>query len=320
MDSAQNVCQEAPPVTAQVAQAETETTTAAESTAIVCPACGHSAAATMARLQFESSRGQSPWAHCTECGAYHLIGDYNSANEAEHTAQMPWGQQVAGIELNNFKKPMFEAALAGIKRYAPDAKTLLDVGCSFGGFLLEARRHGYVGAGVDIVPEAVQYVCDQGLAAEQCSSLKDCRLYSEQDPVDVLTVLDAHIYWPDQPGELKAAWKLIRPGGLLAMRAITKSQFISVGRALSPVAPGFSKRLIRRAVTDHRFCMPLKSLLHTIEDSGFEIISVAPRDAQHSDGSSLAVRSLFAIGDLSWKLLGTNLAPGAMIFARKPAA
>lgn len=283
-----------------------------------CPACGHPSTAQELQLQFLSARGESPWVQCSQCRSYHLVGSYDSQDEASHTAQMPWGQQDAGIELNHFKRRMFESALSGIDRLLPEARTILDVGCSFGGFLTEARRYGYEAAGVDIVPEAVQYVQQQGFRAEQCASLKDCRLFSSQNPVDVLTVLDAHIYWPDQPGELKTAWSLIRPGGLLVMRAITKSHFVTAGRALGPVAPKLSRQLIRRAVTDHRFCMPLPSLLETIRQCGFTIEVVSTRDAQHSNQSSLAVRSLFSLGELTWKMLRKNLAPGAMIFARKP--
>lgn len=283
----------------------------------ICPACG-APENRAAQLRVFSARGESTWAKCSDCAAYYLIGDYDCAAEAAHTVHMPWGQLQAGVKLNDFKKLMYEAALAGIKLHAPDAKTVLDVGCSFGGFLLEARKRGYDGMGVDIVPEAVDYVKQQGFAAEECESMTQCRLVSEENQVDVLTVLDAHIYWPNQPAELAAAWKLIRPGGLLVMRVITKSHFVSIGRALQHIAPGFSRRFIRRSVIDHRFCMPLKSLLRTISASGFQVASVVPADAQHSDRSSAAVRLLFAIGDLSWRILGCHLAPGAMIYARKP--
>ena len=288
-------------------------------TDVVCPACGAPECNSARRLMFQSSRGESPWTQCSECRAYHMIGEYDSDQEAEHTTTMPWGQHEDGVELNEFKKQMFQSVLQEIKLHAPDAKTILDVGCSFGGFLLEAGKHGYVGSGVDIVEDAVSYVRDKGFRAQACSSLTQCSLFSQHDPVDVLTVLDAHIYWPDQPKELRAAWNLIRPGGLLVLRAITKSQFISAGRLLSPVAPRFSQGLIRRAVTDHRFCMPLSSLLKTVQSAGFEIVTASPRGAQHSRQSSFAVRSLFAVGDFTWRYLKTAIAPGAVIVARKPA-
>ena len=283
-----------------------------------CPACGQPEYSGSTILRFDSARGEASWVRCQHCRAYHLVGHYDASAEAGHTTSMPWGQLQSGVQLNDFKKRMFAAALAGIRKHNPHAKTILDVGCSFGGFLFEARQHGYTGSGIDIVPEAVEYVRGQGFEAETCESLSDCHLFSEQNPVDVLAVLDAHIYWPNQPAELAAAWKLIRPGGLLVMRVITKAHFVSAGLLIRSIAPKFGGRLLRRSVIDHRFCMPLKSLLKTIQGSGFHIESVVPRDAQHSDHSSLPVRSLFAIGDFTWKVLGCHVAPGAMIYARKP--
>ena len=284
----------------------------------ICPACGSPDTHNSTKLRVHTGRGELLWARCNSCRSYHMVGDYDIEAEAAHQALMPCGQLEAGVQLNDFKKRMFDATLAGIQTHAPDAKTILDIGCSFGGFLLEARKRGYVGSGVDIVPEAIDYVRQQGFNAEVCESLLNCSLYSEQNPVDVLAVLDAHIYWPNQPAELTAAWKLIKPGGLLVMRVITKAHFVSIGRMIQSVAPKFGRHLIRRSVIDHRFCMPLTSLLHTIKDCGFNIEDVVPRDAQQSDYSSMAVRSLFALGDLSWKILGCHLAPGAMIYARKP--
>ncbi|MFM7037163.1 MAG: class I SAM-dependent methyltransferase [Planctomycetaceae bacterium] len=283
-----------------------------------CPACGRPEHSGSRILRFDSARGAASWMRCQHCGAYHLVGQYDVSAEAGHTTSMPWGQLQSGVQLNDFKKRMFEAALSGIRKHAPDARTILDVGCSFGGFLFAARQRGYAGSGIDIVPEAVEYVRGQGFDAEACESLTDCHLFSEQNPVDVLAVLDAHIYWPNQPAELAAAWKLIRPGGLLVMRVITKAHFVSAGLLIRSIAPKFGDRLIRRSVIDHRFCMPLKSLLETIERSGFHIESVVPGDAQHSDHSSLPVRSLFAVGDFIWKVLRCHIAPGAMIYARKP--
>ena len=100
---------------------------------------------------------------------------------------------------------MYHAILDGIERHGFAESRLLDVGCSFGGFLVEAQKRGFQGAGVDIVSDAIQYVQNLGFPAQKCSTLEDCTLSTVEEPVDVVTVLDAHIYWPDQPRELRAA-------------------------------------------------------------------------------------------------------------------
>jgi len=249
-----------------------------------------------------------------------MQSDYEPAAEEDHTRQMAWGEVDRGTQLNHFKQKMYHAILDGIERYGFAESKLLDIGCSFGGFLTEAEKRGFHGAGVDIVTEAIDYVQGLGIPAQKCATLQECTLYSSDQPADVVTVLDAHIYWPDQPKELRAAWERLRPGGLLVIRALTKAPFISAGRVMQKVAPGFSKKLIRRAITDHRFSMPLGSLLKTIEAAGFDVLEASPKGAQHSEDTTFGVRAAFALGSFTWHSLGIALAPGALIFAQKKAA
>lgn len=294
-----------------------QTNSSVKTTETCCPGCGAPTHAATSRFELESVRGPLPFARCDRCAAYFMQADYEPDAEENHTRQMAWGEFDRGTQLNQFKQKMYHATLDGIERYGFAGTRLLDVGCSFGGFLMAARKRGFQGAGVDIVSDAVQFVRQQGLTAERCATLDDCTLYSEANPADVVTVLDAHIYWPDQPRELRAAWKLLRPGGLLVIRALTKAPFISAGRAVRKVAPGFSKKLVRRAITDHRFSMPLNSLLQTIETAGFEILAASPKGAQHSEDTTFGVRAAFALGTFTWHSLGLALAPGALIFAQK---
>ena len=284
-----------------------------------CPACGKDCK-TPRTFQFESGRGITPWCRCPACRTYFLKDDYNPDLETDHTRNMAWGNEAEGVALNRKKRNGFIATLNQIESLGYHSGKILDVGCSFGGILVEARKRGFDCAGVDIVPEAVAWMKSQGFRAEECGSLHNCSLFSAQDPADVITVLDAHIYWPDQPSELRAAWSLLRDGGLLAIRAVTKSSYITTGRMVGPVSPALSKKLIRRAIADHRFSMPLKSLLRTVEDAGFEILSASPKAAQHTDNMPLPARAAFSVGTLLWHSLGISIAPTTLVFARKKAA
>ncbi|MEQ9410554.1 MAG: class I SAM-dependent methyltransferase [Fuerstiella sp.] len=294
-------------------------TTPAPQDQIDCPACG-AVSHRGSQFQFESGRGATGWARCPDCDTYYMADGYDADKETDHTRHMAWGNEAEGVALNQRKRNGFVAALDQIEALGYGGSKILDVGCSFGGILLEARQRGFDGAGVDIVPEAVKWMKAQGFRAEECASLKNCSLFSPQNPADVITVLDAHIYWPDQPGELKAAWHLLRDDGLLMIRAVTKSSYITTGRMVGTVSPGFSKKLIRRAIADHRFSMPLKSLLRTVRAAGFEILSASPRGAQHTDNMPLPARAAFAMGTMLWHSLGVSIAPTTLVFARKIAA
>jgi len=283
-----------------------------------CPACGATTISS-SRYRFDSGRGETLWTRCACCATYFMTGGYDPTAETDHTRHMAWGNETEGTRLNRLKQNGFKATLDQIEACGYGGSRILDVGCSFGGILVEAEKRGFECAGLDIVPEAVAYVSRLGFRAEQCCSLNDCTLFSEQNPVDVISVLDAHIYWPDQPAELRAARRLLRDDGLLVIRAVTKSAFITTGRLVGAVAPGMSKKLIRRAIADHRFSMPLKSLLKTVEEAGFEILSASPRGAQHTDSAPLSARAAFAMGTLLWHSFGLSIAPTTLVFARKKA-
>ncbi|MEO2013395.1 MAG: methyltransferase domain-containing protein [Fuerstiella sp.] len=281
-----------------------------------CPACGATTSAS-GQYSFDTGRGETPWTRCSSCATYFMTGEYDHVAETDHTRHMAWGNEAEGTRLNCLKQNGFKATLDQIESLGYGCSRILDVGCSFGGILVEAEKRGFECAGLDIVPEAVAYVSSLGFRAEQCCSLNDCTLFSQQNPVDVISVLDAHIYWPNQPAELRAARQLLRDDGLLVIRAVTKSAFITTGRLVGAVSPALSKKLIRRAIADHRFSMPLKSLLKTVEEAGFEILTASPRGAQHTDSAPLSARAAFAMGTLLWHSFGLSIAPTTLVFARK---
>jgi len=200
-------------------------------------------------------------------------------------------------------------------RHGQAGRSILDVGCSFGGFLAQAKIHGFSARGMDIVPEAVEYTRKQGIACDVAASIAELNL--PDGSLDILSVLDCNYYWPDQRTELRAAWRKLRPSGLLVMRLVDKSWMLSAGLAISKFFPALGSLLCRRAVNDHRVSIPFSSMLHLLRQEGFEIVYASTRGAMHSDKSSPAVKTSFAIGFVVWHLTGWNVAPGALVLARK---
>lgn len=281
-----------------------------------CPACGAGSEQAPRAWKFVNARGETEWLRCPSCKSYFMDREYDLAAETEHTQQMTWGDAHHGAQLNHFKQRMYRAILNQlIARISPHGSTLLDVGCAYGGFMQAAKQAGFDVLGYDIVPEAVATVRSSGMSADCCGSITDFTL--TQQPFDVISVLDANIYWPNQPAELAAIRDRLKPGGLLVMRVVDKSWMARIGAMLQSVSPARGEKLLRRAVNDHRFSMPLGSILRVLEQSGFRILSASPRGAVHSDRTSLPVRLSFGIGTALWQTLGIFLAPGAVIFAER---
>jgi len=283
----------------------------------MCPACAHNSSRSTAVPFRQGLRGEKVLRQCRQCQSFFDPDNYDEQKEVQHTLRMPWGDTHSGKDLNKFKMKMYHSVLTLLSQYCPPPATLLDAGCAYGGFLDEASKQGYKVCGYDILPEAVDYVRTLDLPAERAFSIGAVK--SVQDgTLDVLTCLDCNCYWQNQPSELRCAFAKLRPGGYLVMRVVDKSWLFSLGLRIHQFAPVIGKQILTRAINDHRFSMPVQSLLKVIRRCGFEVIVVSPYRAIHSTHTRWLVKLSFALGTLLWATTGIFMAPGAVILTRKP--
>jgi len=281
-----------------------------------CPACDIKLdTASLSATILKTARGNQNWARCPECRSFFSMERYDPEQEVEHTRTRPWGMIESGIALNDEKGPLFENILRALRRYARQGSTLLDIGCSYGGFLKRAQAEGYRVRGTDIVPEAVEYVRSQGIACDCAKSVDDLDI--PEDSQGIISVLDCNYYWPSQGKELRAIHSRLSPDGLLAMRVVDTSWAVQMGLRLSRCFPDAGRRLFEKAVYDHRVSVPVHSLLRVVRQEGYDIVYTSPRDALPFRHNSLKIRLVYAIGRISWRVFGYNLAPGFVFIARK---
>lgn len=281
-----------------------------------CPVCGRDdTSPRKSSFDFLSGRSVSTWIRCGSCRSYFDTAPYDRERQVIHTRTCSWGSLETGVKLHFFKRRMYLSILRLLDHHAKVGRSVLDVGCSFGGFLDQARIHGFSVRGIDIVPEAVEYTRKLGIPCDLAASISELNL--PDSSLEIITVLDCNYYWPDQRTELRAVWRKLRPLGLLVMRLVDKSWMLTAGLALRRLFPALGVRLCRRAVNDHRVSIPIHVMVHLLRQEGFEIVYASPRGAMHSEESSLGVKTSFAIGSVIWHLTGRNVAPGALVVARK---
>ena len=284
-----------------------------------CPVCGTELdTGSLATMVLNTLRGNQTWARCPGCQSFFAAEPYDPEQEVEHTRTRPWGMVESGNALNDYKGLMFEAVLGILHLYAPQGSTLLDVGCSYGGFLQRAQKEGYQVRGIDIVPEAVEYVRSQGIACDCVNSVGDLDI--PESSQGIISVLDCNYYWPSQRKELRALHSRLCPNGLLVMRVVDMSWAVRIGVWLRRCFPTVGQRLCEKAVYDHRVSIPVRSLLRVVQQEGFEIVYTSPRDAMPSRYNSLKVKIAYAIGHFIWRITGCYVTPGCVFLARRRAS
>ena len=107
----------------------------------ICPACGASSAQAGHAWKLVNARGETEWLRCHCCQSYFMDRGYSVESEVSHTQTMTWGDTERGAQLNTFKQRMYKSILGQLQKYVqPEGKSLLDVGCSYGGFMDAAKE------------------------------------------------------------------------------------------------------------------------------------------------------------------------------------
>jgi SAM-dependent methyltransferase len=137
---------------------------------------------------------------------------------------------------------------------------LLDVGCAAGFFAHEARRRGWAPAGVELSPSMSAYARDRlGLEVVEASF---ARAEVSGPPFDAVTMWDYVEHSIDPVTDLRRAYSLLRPGGVLAL---------STGDAGSLVARVSGSRWHLLTPRHHNFFFDRQTLGRALTDAGFEI-------------------------------------------------
>ena len=70
--------------------------------------------------------------------------------------------------------------------------------------------------GMDIVPEAVEYVRSLGLRCDCAGSVQELDI--PENSQAIISILDCNYYWSNQRNELRALYSRLCPDGILVMR------------------------------------------------------------------------------------------------------
>jgi len=184
-----------------------------------CPACGGRTLRAVYRDQDRSYR------RCADCGLVSMAYFGPRRNPYDNSAYFfeDYKKQYGRTYLEDLPSIRALAArrLDVMERYLPagrDGAVVLDVGCAYGAFLMEAHARGWHPVGTDLSTDAVAYVRDtlrlpafvSDFSGEQATGLYP-------DTLDALTLWYVIEHFDDLGRVLARAQGLLRPGGVLAL-------------------------------------------------------------------------------------------------------
>ena len=156
----------------------------------------------------------------------------------------------------------FRRVLARLAAFRSSGK-LLEIGCAYGFFLLEAREKFEV-CGLDVSAEAVEFCRKRGLSVE-CGPLTE-DFVARYGPFDVVVMLDVIEHLPEPEETLIRIQRSLREGGHLVITTGDWDSMLSrlLGRAWRLMTP-----------PQHLFFFSRSTLRALLERSGFEVCEMS---------------------------------------------
>ncbi len=153
--------------------------------------------------------------------------------------------------------PVLKKYLALIKKRYPARGRLLDVGAATGVFVDLARQAGWDAEGIEISAAAVEAARAKGLPVREATleALEGESLY------DAMTFLDVLEHLPDPAQALRIAYRLLRPGGAIAVNVPDAGSLYAraMGRAWHAIIP-----------PEHLSYFTFSALDRMLADAGFQ--------------------------------------------------
>jgi SAM-dependent methyltransferase len=268
------------------------------------------------------SQGSAPpvsvhWWECQACAGWFAYPVPQPETIERYWSTVDWADPGLEEKIAENKRAMFASILAGLRSWT-EPGPLLDVGCNFGRFMLAAQAVGWNPVGFDPSATAVEKARAKGFEVRSGWALEDAGF--AEGSFAAITSIDVFYYAWHPRATLGLFYKLLRPGGVLAMRISNKRFILGLVRAFFPPSPRRDARL-SRLLQGQFHTIGMSSLSRIARERGFDRVRVEPRAmAAPWAASSWRSRSAYLGTDIIHlvSLNAVNLSPAVLLFARKP--
>jgi len=205
---------------------------------------------------------------------------------------------------------------------------ILDLGCGYGTFIKLAQDRGWKGTGVEVAQSSAQYAKERlGLNVFN-GTLKEAGFDSEY--FDALTLWEVLGLFPDPSAELREALRVLKKGGLIALRWHNSSFYVFLLR-LFRFSGNIDKKLGLKPTVFHLYNFSPKTLKAVLEKTGFTDVRITVAEPTEGDpystggilgvgGIKLVKKILFYFCNAVYTLTAGRVVLGSALlaFARRP--
>ena len=207
-----------------------------------------------------------PILRCDRCGVgWTYVGNEFDATSLYNRSYFEGGQKDGYADYLRSESVLrieFRRALAQLRRHGTKGGRLLEVGCAYGFFLLEAQRY-FECSGIEISDDATKFCRSRGLDVRFGTVTEDL---ITQGPFDAVVMLDCVEH-------------LVNPGETLAIlwHALSKrgSLMISTGDWASFLACVMGRRWRLMTPPQHLFFFSRRTLTSLLAKTGFRVVHYA---------------------------------------------
>ena len=207
---------------------------------------------------------------CTRCGlvyrnpierAYELEEIYAEATPAPDLLRA----------LHETQRAAYRAQAARLLRVLGKRGSGLELGSYVGAFLAAARDVGLQVEGLDVNAEVNCFTRSLGFSVHD----GDLESFATERRFDAVAIWNTFDQLPDPRAAVNAAWKLLRPGGVLAIRMPNGDFYASLRHATTrPLAGGLARLALAHnnlLTFPYRYGFTVRSLTHLLERVGFTV-------------------------------------------------
>ncbi|MCB9854463.1 MAG: class I SAM-dependent methyltransferase [Phycisphaerales bacterium] len=189
-----------------------------------------------------------------------------------------------------------------IRRVAPKAKSLLDVGCGPGFFLREAVDRGFTSHGIEVSPFASDFGRRELQVNITTGAIDAGSLARVTESPDVITMWDTIEHLPDPDDALRRLAARLNPGGVIC---------ITTGDITSMAARITGSRWHLYNLPEHLWFFSPDALRCMLESAGLEVVNISSEICWYT-AHYLVERLSYSAG------IKTPRIPGASLLKRIP--